>query len=348
MKRLHDREAVPPASSPLSGPNAIATDSFAHTENHHDGSGRPQESEKCSSENTPDVVFLPSLSLRNKNKAKNFRSLISKPLPPKIIFADEEENGISIQIESLTANVHSSSVDPSQLASISMQTKVERQPPATISTPPLVPPSSRPSLPPNLFVTSVDVEAGILRPKKKRKMRATAEYGSAVAERGYYAPAPAGGDLVEGTGHAEVNVTLDYGDNEADSQQERIPREQSQEETGPLDVSLNGLEQSAISNWTQFPKITREIQVGLKVGDVIAYKDLGINPTTYTPEYLITIARVMSIDPIKEGQIVVRPLQPRTELSFGARLGRDAEEVREEEFAWDDILNGDWRFIMEC
>lgn len=195
----------------------------------------------------------------------------------------------------------------------------------------LVPPSARPSLPPNLFVTSVDVEAGIQRPKKKRKTRAAAEPGHHLV-----------GDLAEDTGGDELDVTLDYGNDEDDGPQEKTSRGQVHGEIVPVEVDLNKLEQSAKLNWAQFPKITRETQAVLKVGDVIAYKDLGINPKTFTPEYLTTFVSVASVDLTK---VVVRPLQPRLEVSFSARLGQHIEEAHEDEFVWEDIIDGDWRFI---
>lgn len=320
---MHERQAAAD-SGPVSGSNAIESGACAHPEN------QLQQSEASSNGNTPDVFLLPSLSLRNKNKAKNFRSLISRPLPPKIIFADEEDE-VSAQIVISTENLRSSSLDSSRLTSVSVQGEVERQPLATKSMPLLVPPSARPSLPPNLFVTSVDVEAGTQRPKKKRKTRAAAEPGRHLA-----------GDFVEDAGREELNVTLDYGNNEDDGPQEKTSRGQSHGETAPVEVDLSKLERSAKSNWTQFPKITRETQVTLKVGDVIAYRDLGINPKTFTPEYLTTFARVASVDLTK---VVVRPLQPRPEVSFSARLGQHIEEAHEDEFVWEDIINGDWRFI---
>ncbi|KAI6099046.1 hypothetical protein F5141DRAFT_1144281 [Pisolithus sp. B1] len=319
LKRMHNREAAAD-SGPVSGPNAIDTDACTHEES------LPQQSETFSNGDTPDVLFLPSLSLRNKNKAKNFRSLMNRPLPPKIIFLDEEENGISAHIESSAVNLRSSSVDSSYLASISVEATAERRPLATISKPPLVPPSARPSLPPNLFVTSVDVTAGTQRPKKRRKTRTTSERANYLV-----------GDLVEDTGCDEVPVTLDYGNNEDDGPQEKkSTKTVSRERTALVEPNRTG---------TQFSKITRETQVNLKVGDVIAYKDLGISPTTFTPEYLTTAVRVASVDLTK---VVVRPLQPRHEVSFSARLGQDVEEAHEEEFEWEDIVNGDWRFITGC
>lgn len=91
---------------------------------------------------TQGVPGLMSLSLRNKNKAKNFKALMNRPLPPKIIFGDEEDvatNGAAV--------------------------------------PRLVPPSMRSSLPPNLFVTSIDVEADLNAEKKKR------QYGDELKEQ---------------------------------------------------------------------------------------------------------------------------------------------------------------------
>ena len=105
LRRMHEREASDVSlGGPVSGANAAVAEA----------GGAPT---------------LLSLSLRNKNKAKNFKSLMGRPLAPKIIFGDQD---------------------------------------APPPPPRLIPPSSRSSLPPNLFVTSVDVEAGLHRGKKMR------------------------------------------------------------------------------------------------------------------------------------------------------------------------------------
>ncbi|KAF8432581.1 hypothetical protein L210DRAFT_1058027 [Boletus edulis BED1] len=116
LKRMHEDEGANASTGgPVSGANAVEAP---------DGNR--------------DLSTLMSLSLRSKNKAKNFKSLMNRPLPAKIIFGDQER----------------------------------------VQTARLVPPSSRASLPPNLFVTSVDVEAE----KKQRRVESpdgdvTLDYG---------------------------------------------------------------------------------------------------------------------------------------------------------------------------
>jgi len=80
-------------------------------------------------------------SLSNKNKKKGFKNAMGKQVPPKIIFSEQ--------------------VDPNTALNGRDQAPAPR----------LVPPSEKQEkglLPPNVFVTSVDVEEG-LRPNKKPK-----------------------------------------------------------------------------------------------------------------------------------------------------------------------------------
>lgn len=98
------------------------------------------------------------MSLRNKNKKKNFRQLMDKPLPPKIVFTELENVPISSKPLDILTPAGSST-------------------PARVSVPPikharLIPPSDRDNLPSNIFVTSIDVEEG-MRPKKKRRLKET-------------------------------------------------------------------------------------------------------------------------------------------------------------------------------
>ncbi|KAG9317021.1 hypothetical protein JVU11DRAFT_1203 [Chiua virens] len=80
-KRTYEREAAGGSEGgPVSGVNAILLDENTQVEatvldDSQDGHAMPA---------------LLSLSLRNKNKARNFKALMGKPLPPKIIFGDEE------------------------------------------------------------------------------------------------------------------------------------------------------------------------------------------------------------------------------------------------------------------
>jgi hypothetical protein len=79
---------------------------------------------------------------------------------------------------------------------------------------------------------------------------------------------------------------------------------------------------------------------------------LGIDPATYTPEYLLTLVKVVSssTDPASK-KLVVRPLQARGEVSFNGPRGSyeeeggDSEVEAEEEHSWNDIIHGDWRLV---
>ena len=84
---------------------------------------------------------LTMASLSNKNKRRGFKNAMGKDVPPKITFSEQ--------------------VDPN----LKMNGRVQAP------TPRLVPPSEKQEkglLPPNVFVTSVNVEEG-LRPSKKSK-----------------------------------------------------------------------------------------------------------------------------------------------------------------------------------
>lgn len=98
----------------------------------------------------PNVMMA---SLRNKNKKKNFRQLMDKPLPPKIVFAELENTSIQAEPPDKLAPTGTSSSEKVAVPSV----KYAR----------LIPPSERNNLPSNIFVTSVDVEEGKWRKKKQ-------------------------------------------------------------------------------------------------------------------------------------------------------------------------------------
>lgn len=299
---------------------------------------------------TPDAPLhsLPSLSLRNKNKAKNFRSFIGKPLPPKIIFTDEVAKGTPTQPPSETLRLPS--VDSQSVVSTLILATAEPQPAGRIF-PFLIPPSSRPSLPPNLFVTSVDVEGDLQRPKKKKKTQAAVRCSAEAADYSYYGSTRAGKETGRESMGFETSVVLDYGNDGYDTHvQTEHPTQQHSRGKGDTpfsDIDIGNLEQSTNANWTTLRTITRDAQ--LNAGDIVAYKCLGINPMTFTPENLLTLAQVISLDPLMGGKIVVRPLRPRTEASFSGRLDENVqgEEIQDEEFELEDVVERDWRFVQE-
>lgn len=131
------------AGGPVSGANAVVAGKSGQAEAIMPVIHEGQDAHICPS--------LLSLSLRNKNKARNFKSLMSRPLPPKIVFGDQEGDACG-------------ALAPKSLGMSKTQVL-----------PRLIPPSSRLSLPPNMFVTSVDVEAGLEKEQRKSKMRI--EYG---------------------------------------------------------------------------------------------------------------------------------------------------------------------------
>jgi hypothetical protein len=98
------------------------------------------------------------MSLRNKNKKKNFRQLMDKPLPPRIVFTELEN-----------APIPSDTLGTLALPSSSTPAKVSASP---VKHAQLIPPSERNDIPSNIFVTSIDVEEG-MRPKKKRRSKET-------------------------------------------------------------------------------------------------------------------------------------------------------------------------------
>lgn len=221
------------------------------------------------------------ISLRNKNKKKNFRQLMDKPLPPRIVFTELENAPIPSEPGTST--------------------------PAKVSVPPvnharLIPPSERDDLPSNIFVTSIDVEEGV-RPKKKRRSKETPVAVSYNDES------------------CTASFSLDYGPAEAT-------------------VADEALHLRAEQQWDLLQKITDMSKV--QVGNVIAYKALAINPTTFTPEILTTVARITCIS---SADVVVRLLQHPVQVSFGGLTEETEAGVEDETHAWADVLTSDWRVV---
>jgi hypothetical protein len=103
--------------------------------------GRTETAEATRQTIVDDCGELAMASLSNKNKRRGFKGTMGKEIPSKILFSEQVDSNTS-------ANAR-----------------------AMVPTPRMVPPSEkqeRGSLPPNVFVTSVDVE-GELRQGKKRK-----------------------------------------------------------------------------------------------------------------------------------------------------------------------------------
>jgi len=105
---------------------------------------------------TPDQVVMGSL--RNKNKKKGFKHSMAGPIPRKIVFTDDER-----QRES--NNIASAASKPSEDVALEMNVTDLQSPSTRKPFSRLIPPSELQELgqlPPNMFVTCVDVGVGIM------------------------------------------------------------------------------------------------------------------------------------------------------------------------------------------
>ncbi|KAI9466557.1 hypothetical protein BJY52DRAFT_1232793 [Lactarius psammicola] len=209
------------------------------------------------------------MSLKNKNKRRGFK--ITSSVPSHITF---QGDGI---------------VAPSQ---------PQR----------LIPPSERDQLPPRLFVTSVDVEAGMWPRDNEQKW----DRKQKKVQRDAY-------------GHAEeqADVKLDYGE---------IPEAEGTITASDLDYAA--LEKA----WVTAPMLGNT--TALPINSVVGWQELGINPATLTPETMLFLARVVSSD--EHGVVVVRLRRPGLGVvSFGG--GDMCAEEEEETFSWEIIVEMQWR-----
>ncbi|EIW81990.1 hypothetical protein CONPUDRAFT_143565 [Coniophora puteana RWD-64-598 SS2] len=231
---------------------------------------------------------LMMLSYRNKNKKKGFKQSMSRPFPQNIIFSSED-------IRSTTPTPILDSESPLSTA------KATTTPPL----PRLIPPSERTDIPTNILITSIDVEEGLhTRPAVGRKRKKT---------------------LKQTWGHVstpDVSMTLDYG------AAEDAPEDQSSfnltELTATKPTPTPNLDVASIEKrWTVCTPITQRAQ--LRAGCTVGWKALGINPTTCTPELLLSVGTVLPTSSSDDNAEVELQLVHRPgESSFSAKLSRDS------------------------
>jgi len=132
---------------------------------------------------TPDQVMMGSL--RNKNKKRGFKQSMARPIPRKIVFSgaggQQDLNGAAPAVMEEVVKPSGEPIGTLTGAESDRQTAFATQLP-----PRLIPPSELQELgrlPPNVFVTSVDVEEGMWgsstrsKKDKKRKRKDQEEYG---------------------------------------------------------------------------------------------------------------------------------------------------------------------------
>lgn len=189
-------------------------------------------------EQAPGIMMA---SLSNKNKRRGFKNAMNNSAPTKIIFGDEAE----------AAGGSGNHAGPDALPFSGTSTS-EMAKAAPTTRPRLIPPSEKQEkglLPPNMFVTSVDVEEGMW-PQKRKKKKA-------------HAPTP--------EAEAEVEY-LDYGVAEEEEVDELISTQRATEGSIPsarmsgADMSIEAIEK----RWDQLVKVTEPSQV--TVGTSLAWK----------------------------------------------------------------------------
>ncbi|KZP14108.1 hypothetical protein FIBSPDRAFT_868616 [Athelia psychrophila] len=353
LKQAYARGAVPPTPAALPNPSA---------------SPLPASRENTGAPSSRDLGMLALLS-KNKNKKKHFKASFAQALPQKIVFGAEPSKAApSSSSSSSSSSSDSSDSDSDSDSSSSEPSKPQPGPsqtntllptqravvsvpqtPApktTAARPRLIPPSERQAagtLPPGLFVTSIDVEEGLAPPrgrkgkKGKGKMQAPDEQKEWVEEEwmdpeSFYADPD-----VRAVGQPRVGpVTVPH-----------VPKDAAK--TNPGKIDFVKVEKS----WASYPKIVDK--AALRPGCVVGWWGLAINPRTFTPESLLNIARLTSYtDDPDEITLTHIPRPGYGVISFGRSVeypeGDDAEleEVEEmsEVYTWSDVTdNGDWRLV---
>ncbi|KAH8106335.1 hypothetical protein BXZ70DRAFT_433756 [Cristinia sonorae] len=231
------------------------------------------------SQTTPEVPPIMMASLSNKNKRRGFKQAMSSARPAKIIFgADNTPDNMALTFSSETQELPFQG--PSNIVNIAYTR--------------LVPPSEKQAagkLPPNVFVTSIDVE----NPDR---------FGTQYDEY-----------VDSGGGTQEEAFVLPYDD----------------PVKPPPAVDFLEIKKK----WDVLSVITDIAQV--KVGSVVAWKALGLNPATWSPEICLYAGRVLKNGP---QNVIVFKTQDTTNAADGD------VSAEEEEIPLSDILQLGWRIVV--
>ncbi|KAL1676781.1 hypothetical protein EV122DRAFT_215726 [Schizophyllum commune] len=300
----------------------------------------------------PDYSELTMFSLRNKNKSKNFRKNLKMQVPagPKrIVFADEvgatsqaqagssKDGGVAA---SKTGGVAASKTGAatSNDGAASSKTQANRH---QARLPRLVPPSERTDLPPNVFVTSVDVEAGW------EADTSGYQYDTPAYEQSYTAEADEEG----------ANIQLSYG-------------EPSSNGTANASTTAQPSPYPALAQ--SYASATRSQPLAslaqLEVGKHVGWTSLELNAATMTPEVMVVIAKVVAVeggdggDAMADGRNIAadakqtvtvkripKPLEGEAHellLDVAGEGDGEEEEQEEETFTLKEAVDAGWRVIQ--
>ncbi|KAH6890064.1 hypothetical protein BKA70DRAFT_1409042 [Coprinopsis sp. MPI-PUGE-AT-0042] len=334
-----DREALSPmlVDDVGEGPSSLAaSSSFVTSSEKKKNNDATQQAD--GDDHFPGFVMA---SLRNKNKKKGFfkQAMLDRmqggPEQRKIKFG-EDEGPEHDTIELAAQAIDEHDVQPTASTSTlpaSQSTQSQRRRPR------LIPPSELQDagkLPSNIFVTSIDVEEGMPSYTKKNKKRRKKnhnwdefggeEEGYLEYEEGQFMDADAT------MGSEEQVVQLVYDDE-------------------PENAALKGSENfdwdKAEREWDKLGvvhDIAKLEQLG--VGGHLAWKELSLNPATFSPEMMLNVGKVTSIGP--DGSVTFhRLVKPVGENEIAAAFGLvsgDGEETLDEVAKWEEVKDS-WRMI---
>ncbi|PCH41662.1 hypothetical protein WOLCODRAFT_132061 [Wolfiporia cocos MD-104 SS10] len=301
-KRMHERLAatVEPASV-----NEIPLGARAQKDEYTMAAAGPS-TERAGTLQSATPHFMMA-SLQNKNKRKGFKNAMSQSVPAKIVFASTEDvdEDVAPAVDSVLQNglPFANTNDREVFRAANAR---------------LVPPSEKQEqgvLPPNMFVTSIDVEEGV--PQKKRRKQKQTQARANIEEYERYAD-------------AEEEIVLPYNDPQDD-----VPESQCVVTTAAGIPDPQAVE----AKWEWLTRITNRSQV--KPGMILGWRELGINPATFTPEMLLKLGRVIRCD----DQLAVEVTLENGALAFGGIVGTEEAEAVEENYEWSNIMETEWRIV---
>ncbi|KAF9262155.1 hypothetical protein L218DRAFT_1000903 [Marasmius fiardii PR-910] len=271
-------------------------------------------------------------SLGNKNKKKGFKKQPSNfpKVMGKIVFSADEQ---------LPQTPESSNVRDSMIAPENEGTQDPVLPymsePVPQARPRLIPPTEKQALgllPRNVWVSSVDVEEGLGKSKKKRKKQNAQVIEEVFADRDRTRVHQAGYVSCQRE-EAEVVDTLNYGDVEEPVLAFRGEGDSHTKEEDTKSILLWSI---AEQSFDSLPAITAEGKEGvIHAGVVVGWKALALNPISYCPEILLHLATVLSTSSLSISRRKI------------ARPGWEdyVEEDQDEEVEWERVTSEGWRVV---
>ena len=298
-------------------------------------------------EEAEEVQGVMMASLGNKNKKKGFKKFLSAPVPKKIVFTG---NGQAITT-SISASTAQSSVSQSRMSKNESSTPLE----SCQSRPRLIPPSEIQEcgkLPPNMFVTSVDVEADLWISSEKKRKNQTEEIdvshdldyshidenGCQPLEDATMPPADEGHDSPVGEVNGDPKNTI-----------RRMSANTAFDWSKAEQLFENGLKVSEVD--------------GLRTGQVVGWKvccsflwlyiiipnnifqSLELNLQTFTPETMLVAAKIVDYTDGLPVQIQRFPRIIDSDPGFFVDEEPSGAVLEVEEYHWDDILAANWRVL---